>query len=47
MVDHDDNGFADDGRIEVNGPRTHNLKDIDVSIPRGKFVVKSGVSGAG
>ena len=47
MVDHDDNGFADDGWIEVKGARTHNLKDIDVSIPRGKFVVISGVSGSG
>ena len=47
MVDHDDNGFASDGWIEVKGARTHNLKDIDVSIPRGKFVVISGVSGSG
>ena len=48
MVDPDDNGFANDGWIEVKGARTHNLKDIDVSIPRGKFVVipgrKSGCS---
>ena len=47
MVDPDDNGFANDGWIEVKGARTHNLKDIDVSIPRGKFVVISGVSGSG
>ena len=47
MVGSDENGFANDGWIEVKGARTHNLKDIDVSIPRGKFVVISGVSGSG
>ena len=36
-----------DGWIEVRGARTHNLKDIDVNIPRGKFVVLTGVSGSG
>jgi len=41
------NGFAKDGWIEIRGARTHNLKDINVSIPRGKFVVISGVSGSG
>jgi len=41
------NGFAKEGWIEVKGARTHNLKDINVSIPRGKFVVISGVSGSG
>ncbi len=41
------NGFAKDGWIEIRGARTHNLKNIDVSIPRGKFVVISGVSGSG
>ncbi|RJU84747.1 MAG: excinuclease ABC subunit UvrA [Candidatus Poseidoniales archaeon] len=33
--------------IEVRGARTHNLKDIDVNIPRSKFVVLTGVSGSG
>ena len=37
----------DDGWIIVRGARTHNLKNIDVEIPRGKFVVISGVSGSG
>ncbi|PXF23652.1 MAG: excinuclease ABC subunit A, partial [Methanobacteriota archaeon] len=37
----------DDGWIIVRGARTHNLKDIDVEIPRGRFVVISGVSGSG
>ena len=36
-----------DGWIEVKGARTHNLKDISVNLPKGKFVVISGVSGSG
>ena len=47
MSDKKNNGFSEDGWIEVKGARTHNLKNIDVSIPRGKFVVISGVSGSG
>ncbi|MGB5944267.1 MAG: excinuclease ABC subunit UvrA [Leeuwenhoekiella sp.] len=33
--------------IEVYGARSHNLKDIDVSIPREKLVVITGLSGSG
>lgn len=33
--------------IIVKGARTHNLKDIDVSMPRNKMVVISGLSGSG
>ncbi len=33
--------------IEVQGARAHNLKDIDVSIPREKLVVITGLSGSG
>lgn len=33
--------------IEVLGARTHNLKDIDVKIPREKLVVITGLSGSG
>jgi len=33
--------------IRVKGARTHNLKDVDVDIPRDCFVVVSGVSGSG
>ncbi len=33
--------------IAVRGARKHNLKDVDVDIPKGCFVVLSGVSGSG
>lgn len=33
--------------IEVKGARVHNLKNIDVSIPREKLVVITGLSGSG
>lgn len=33
--------------IDVYGAREHNLKDIDVSIPRNKLVVITGISGSG
>ena len=33
--------------IIVRGAREHNLKNIDVSIPRNKLVVVTGVSGSG
>ncbi|RNC87211.1 MAG: excinuclease ABC subunit UvrA [Winogradskyella sp.] len=36
-----------DDFIEVKGARVHNLKDIDVTIPREKLVVITGLSGSG
>ncbi|HMR15379.1 MAG TPA: excinuclease ABC subunit UvrA [Mariniflexile sp.] len=36
-----------DDFIEVKGARVHNLKNIDVSIPREKLVVITGLSGSG
>jgi excinuclease ABC subunit A len=33
--------------LELEGARTHNLKDITVRIPLGRFVVVTGVSGSG
>ncbi|MEM9820122.1 MAG: excinuclease ABC subunit UvrA [Bacteroidota bacterium] len=38
---------AVNGHIEVIGARVHNLKEIDVSIPRNQFVVITGISGSG
>jgi excinuclease ABC subunit A len=38
---------AKNKRIQIHGAREHNLKDIDVSIPRDQFVVITGLSGSG
>jgi excinuclease ABC subunit A len=35
------------GNIEVFGAKVHNLKNIDVSIPKNKLVVITGISGSG
>ncbi len=40
MIDYEEN-------IEVQGARVHNLKNIDVTIPREKLVVITGLSGSG
>ena len=34
-------------KITIHGARAHNLKNIDVTIPRDKFVVVTGLSGSG
>ena len=36
-----------DERIVITGAHSHNLKNISLSIPRGKFVVITGLSGSG
>lgn len=53
MAKHTDNGISKNGTIdphdfiEVIGAREHNLKDIDVRIPRNQLVVITGISGSG
>ncbi len=39
--------MATTGDIIIKGARVNNLKNVDVSIPRGKFVVVTGLSGSG
>lgn len=34
-------------RIEIKGARVHNLRNVNLSIPRGKFLVITGLSGSG
>ena len=35
------------GVIRIRGARVHNLKNIDLDIPKGKFIVITGLSGSG
>ncbi len=39
--------MADEGSIIIRGAKVNNLKNISVEIPRGKFVVVTGISGSG
>ncbi|MEP7229548.1 MAG: excinuclease ABC subunit UvrA [Ginsengibacter sp.] len=38
---------TEEEKIEVYGAREHNLKNIDISIPKNKLVVITGISGSG
>ncbi|MCC3247240.1 excinuclease ABC subunit UvrA [Methylocystis sp. WRRC1] len=39
--------FSDSKTIAIRGAREHNLKNVDLTIPRDKFVVFTGLSGSG
>src|ERR1043166_6439369 len=41
------NGPIEPGVIEVYGAREHNLKNVDITIPKNKLVVITGISGSG
>ena len=41
------NNINDDNAIKIRGARQHNLKNIDLTLPRNKFIVFTGVSGSG
>src|SRR5215204_1379769 len=51
MAKSNDNGITveeiNHEAIEVHGARVHNLKNIDISIPKNKLVVITGISGSG
>jgi len=47
VKDNGNNGHPDNDTIEVFGARVHNLKNIDISIPKNKLVVITGISGSG
>jgi excinuclease ABC subunit A len=51
MAKSKDNGTTieplEEGVIEVYGARVHNLKNIDINIPKNKLVVITGISGSG
>ena len=38
---------AGDANLVVRGARTHNLKNVDVTLPVGKLIIVTGVSGSG
>ena len=47
MVNKVNSSFRKDNSIIIRGARQHNLKNIDLSLPRNKFIVFTGVSGSG
>ena len=40
-------GMKNEETIDIYGAREHNLKNIDLSIPRDRLVVFTGLSGSG
>src|SRR4051794_27821681 len=42
-----DSGASEAANLVVRGARTHNLKNIDLTLPVGKLIIITGVSGSG
>src|SRR3989338_5785760 len=38
---------AESGLIKIRGAKVHNLKNIDLDLPRNKLIVFTGISGSG
>ena len=47
MCNHHPKHSHDNDTIRIRGARTHNLKNVDLDIPRHKLVVVTGLSGSG
>jgi excinuclease ABC subunit A len=47
MAGKDNKSIEYKGFVEIKGARVHNLKNIDINIPRNKLVVITGLSGSG
>jgi excinuclease ABC subunit A len=47
MPDTSTTGVGDTANLVVRGARTHNLKNIDLTLPVGKLIIVTGVSGSG
>ncbi len=43
----EDRAAAANGRLVIRGARTHNLKNIDLTLPAGRLIIVTGVSGSG
>lgn len=39
--------MSEKNKITIKGARVNNLKNVDVEIPRNKFIVITGLSGSG
>ena len=42
-----DDPAGQNGHLVIKGARTHNLKNVDLTLPKGKLIVVTGVSGSG